>query len=181
MFIFHACVKRKSLLRRIQKGAPEHESRITLIGVAVGILDVAKHSRDAAAILRTPGQYAERCGIGVGEHVALLDTRETLYRGPIEKMPLIKRIFQFFYSDGKTLQETQDVGEPHADETHAEFAGLIDYEFPIFIIKCVRHYELQMSRYFSSKQFSLYRECFVPVSQRRFFVSPEKLQKIQAS
>ena len=79
----------------------------------------------------------------MGEHVALLDAREALYGGPIEKMALVERVFELFYGDGETLEEAQDVGEPHADETHAEFTGLVDYEIAVFIVKCVRHYELQ--------------------------------------
>ncbi len=84
---------------------------------AVGRVDVAEDTRHAAVDVVGARHDLERARIGPGEHVGLLDSRESFDRRAIEADALVERLLELLRGDGEGLEEAQNIGEPEPDET----------------------------------------------------------------
>jgi hypothetical protein len=92
--------------------APQNEARVALMRAPVGLEDVTEHPGHRAVAAGAPREQCERRGVGLGDHVALVDPRETLDAGAVEPHPCLQRLLELLPRDGEALQEAEDVGEP---------------------------------------------------------------------
>jgi hypothetical protein len=67
----------------------EHVAGVARIGIAVGLADLAEHTRSAACA-GTPGEKAEGARVRPRDHVGLLDTGEALYRRAVKAHAFFK-------------------------------------------------------------------------------------------
>ena len=65
------------------------------------------------------GSSSKVFGVGLGEHVGLLDPAVALDRRAVEGHALLEGDFELGGGDLDRLQEPEHVGEPEADEPHA--------------------------------------------------------------
>ncbi|ESQ03394.1 putative NAD/FAD-dependent oxidoreductase [Streptomyces sp. PVA_94-07] len=97
------------------QGALEDVARVGEGRGAVGHEDVAEHAGGAGG-LRAPRQHLEGGGVGLGDHVGLVDAGEALDGGAVEADALVERLLQLGRGHGNRLEEAEDVGEPQAHE-----------------------------------------------------------------
>ena len=82
---------------------------------AIRLEDVAEHAGHGL-LFRAPGEKLEGGGVGLGDHVALLDAGEALNGGAVKAHALIHGFFQLRGADGEAFQDPENVGEPDLDE-----------------------------------------------------------------
>ena len=95
--------------------ALQHVARVGHARGAVGQGEVAEHPGGAGA-LAAPRQHLEGAGVGLGEHVGLVDAGEPLDDRPVEADALGEGPLELGRRDGDRLQGAEHVGEPEPDE-----------------------------------------------------------------
>ena len=115
-----------------QVGGPAERSLEDMAGVGVGRRpvrhqDVAEHPADRR--LAAQRHQLERRRVRLGDHVRLVDPRETLDRGSVEADALGERALQFGRGDRYRLQVAEHVGEPQAHEADVAFLERAQHEF----------------------------------------------------
>ena len=92
-------------------------ARITLIGGSVGVENIAEHPCDRL-FRRPPGKHLEGGQVGLGDHVALMDTGESLDGGSVEAHALVDALIELRRGDLEALQPAEHVGEPELDKAY---------------------------------------------------------------
>ena len=87
-------------------------------GVPSGVV-MSQNMRAVRVDLAAPRQDLERRGVGVGEHVGLVDAREALDRRAVEAEALGEGALDLGRGDRDRLERADDVGEPEPDELDA--------------------------------------------------------------
>ena len=98
--------------------ALQHVARVAVERVAREDLNVAEHAGDRGVGVAA-GQQLERVGVGLGQHVGFLDPAVALDGRAVEGHALLEGDLQLGRRDLHRLEETEHVGEPKPDETHA--------------------------------------------------------------
>jgi hypothetical protein len=112
-----------------------------MLGLPVGGEQVAEHPR-GPGVLAAPRQHLEGRGVGLGQHVGLVDPGEALDGRAVEADPLGEGTLELGRGDGHRLQRPEHVGEPQPDEPDvALFDGaqdelLLTVHVPILPHRC---------------------------------------------
>ena len=117
-----AGVEREALLPGPLQVALQDEARVTLEGLVRDAQHVAEDAR-RQGVIPVPGHDHERVGVGLEQHVRLLDTAVALDRRPVEGHALLEGDLELGGGDLEALQEPEDVGEP---QPHEADAALLD-------------------------------------------------------
>ena len=108
-------------------------SGISLVGAAVGILDVAEHPGYRVFLL-PPGNELEGGGIGLGHHIRFVDAGKALDGGAVEAHALGECSLQLGGIDGEALGNTQDISKPNSDKSNIVFVYCLkDLIFCLYI------------------------------------------------
>ena len=98
----------------------------------VGHRDVAEHPRRGRLAV-PPGQHLERGRVGVRDHVGLVDPGEALDRRAVETHALGEGPLELSRGDRHRLQEPENVGKPHADESHVPLFDRPKHELGLLV------------------------------------------------
>ena len=104
---------------------PQHVAGTALERRAVEVDDVAEHpghlglGGGSRRPVPVPGEQLEGIGVRPGQHVALLDTAETVDGRSVERHALVECVLQLRRGDAEGLRGPEDVGEPELDEPDA--------------------------------------------------------------
>ncbi len=90
IFQFRTCIEGIALFSRFCQNTLEHIPRISLIGAAIRLQDIAEHPGNRS-FFRSPRKELEGGGIRHGHHVALLDPSKPLDGRAVKPHPLSQR------------------------------------------------------------------------------------------
>jgi len=121
--------ERVAHLRGALELALQHVARIGLVRRTVRVHDVAEHRGHGLPAL-PPWKNLERLGVGVGDHVRLLDARESLDRATVEAHALGHGHLEFRDVHRERLQKAEHVREPEVDELDLLILDLLDHIVP---------------------------------------------------
>ncbi len=108
-------VEREALVRGLGQGPLQHVPGVGDARGAVGQGQVAEHPGGARA-LAAPRQHLEGGGVGLGQHVGLVDPGEALDDRAVEADALGEGALELGRGDRDGLQGAEHVGEPEPDE-----------------------------------------------------------------
>jgi hypothetical protein len=108
-------VEGEAEVRRLVEGPLEHVPRVGEARRPVGHLDLAEHPGRPGRV-SAPRQDLEGRGVGLGQHVRLVDAGEALDRGTVEADPLGEGALELRRRDRHGLEGAEHVGEPEPDE-----------------------------------------------------------------
>ena len=111
-------VEREATVARPIEVAAQHLTRVALERSAVEIADVAEDARLGSQRI-SPREQLETVGVQAGQHVALLNPRESVDRRSVERHPLLEGVLELGRADGEALQLSQHVGEPQPNKPDA--------------------------------------------------------------
>jgi len=115
-----AKIESVTLVCRLFQNALKDISRIALIGSPFRLQDIAEHPRHRS-VSWSPRQELKSAGVRLGDHVTLFDPGKPLNGRAIKAHTLSHAFLQFRGSDGKSLQNPQDICKPELDETDVLF------------------------------------------------------------
>ena len=105
----------------------QHVPRVRETRGAVGKLDIAQHA-GGASLGVPPGQHLEGRGVGVDDHVRLVDPRKPLDGRAVEPDALRYGPLHLSRGDRHRFQRPQHIGEPEAHEPDISFLHRAQHE-----------------------------------------------------
>ena len=110
----------------------QHVARVGEGWGAIRQVDVTEHP-SAARCLRSPWQHLKGAGVGLGQHVRLGDTGETLDRRAVETDALDEGALELGRRDGHRLEETEHIGEPQPHEADVPLLERPEHKFLLLV------------------------------------------------